>query len=55
MSNDIKLHQTESSKADTFIKTHIGKLISPPESWTRIEEIGPFESTEVEVSFPVTL
>lgn len=50
VSNDIKLHQTESSKADNFIKTHIGKLIFPPETYSRIEEVGPFESTDIEVS-----
>ena len=50
VSNSLKLHQTESTRADSFLKDHVGKLIFPPATYHRVEEVGPYESIEFEVS-----
>ena len=50
VSNDIKLHQTDSARADEIISRHIGKLMYPPATPERLAEFGPFESREFEVS-----
>lgn len=44
ISNEIKLHPTDSLKADEFIQKHIGSLVFPPASMARLEELSPFES-----------
>lgn len=49
-SPSVKIHLTDSSKAQKFIETHIGKLIFPPENLERLEAIGPFESKDFEVT-----
>lgn len=38
-------------RANEVLEKHIGKLVFPPESAERLAALGPFESTEVEVSF----
>jgi len=50
VSNDIKLHPTDTSNADEFIKKHAGTLLTPPLGGPeRIEEIGEFEYHDVEI------
>eukprot|EP01039_Chlorochromonas_danica_P003222 gene3222-3528_t len=49
-SPSVKIHLTDSSKAEKFIETHIGKLIFPPENMERLEAIGPFEAKDFEVT-----
>lgn len=49
VSNEIKIHKTRIEKADNFIQTHMGKLIFPPESYERYEQLGPYESTIFDV------
>ena len=49
MSNEVKLHPTDITKASSFLEQHAGKLISPPESFERVQELGLFESHEFQV------
>jgi len=52
ISNDVKLHPTDSSKAMEFIEKHAGQLLTPPlgpVDGRRIHEIGEFESQTVEI------
>lgn len=51
VSNDIKLHPTDSTKADNFTEAHVGTILTPPlEPGTkRMEEIGEFEYHEIEI------
>jgi len=50
VSNDIKLHPTDTSNADEFIKKHAGTLLTPPLGGPeRIAEIGEFEYHDVEI------
>lgn len=51
VANEIKLHLTSSSKADDFISSHVGKLLTPPlePGQARLEEIGEFEYHEIEI------
>eukprot|EP00607_Mallomonas_marina_P009597 CAMPEP_0182420974 /NCGR_PEP_ID=MMETSP1167-20130531/6111_1 /TAXON_ID=2988 /ORGANISM="Mallomonas Sp, Strain CCMP3275" /LENGTH=269 /DNA_ID=CAMNT_0024597601 /DNA_START=627 /DNA_END=1436 /DNA_ORIENTATION=- len=44
ISNEVKLHPTDSEKAEEFLLKHAGQLISPPSSVERLKEIGPTES-----------
>eukprot|EP01035_Chromulina_nebulosa_P019313 gene19313-25175_t len=41
ISNEIKLHPTDSTKAESFLEKHIGELIYPPDSLERLKELGP--------------
>lgn len=51
VANDIKLHPTDSSRADEFRQKHSGGLLTPPlePGAERLEEIGEFESHVVEI------
>jgi hypothetical protein len=49
VSSDVKLHPTDSAKADDFITRHVGQLIAPPATLERYEEIGPYVSQDIEV------
>ena len=51
VSNDIKLHPTDSSKADEFTTKHVGELLSPPlqPGVERMKQIGEFEHHEIEI------
>lgn len=51
VSNDIKLHLTDSSKADEFIEKHIGESLSPPLSpgLQRMQQIGEWESHDLSI------
>lgn len=51
VANDIKLHPTDSSRADAFAAKHAGTLLTPPlESGPkRMEEIGEFDSHVIDV------
>ena len=50
VSNEIKLHPTDSLKADEFLQKHIGTLVFPPSSMERLQELSPFESKYFSVS-----
>lgn len=49
VSNEVKLHLTDHTRADDFLAAHIGKLIFPPASKERFDELGPFVETIVEL------
>mmetsp|Transcript_10158 Transcript_10158/g.11257 ORF Transcript_10158/g.11257 Transcript_10158/m.11257 type:complete len:748 (-) Transcript_10158:47-2290(-) len=51
ISNDVKLHPTDSSKADEFVAKHAGGMLTPPlePGPKRLEEIGEFESHDFEI------
>jgi hypothetical protein len=51
VANDIKLHPTDSNKADEFRQKHVGAILTPPldPGPERLEEIGEFESHVVEI------
>jgi hypothetical protein len=51
VANDIKLHPTDTSRADEFIKKHAGTMLTPPlePGPERMAEIGEFESHEVSI------
>ena len=51
VANDIKLHPTDSSRADEFIQKHAGEMLTPPlpPGPERIAELGEFESHVVEI------
>ncbi|KAL9180348.1 hypothetical protein ACHAXT_008318 [Thalassiosira profunda] len=51
VANDIKLHPTDSERADDFVAKHVGTLLTPPlePGPERLEEIGEFEYHEIEV------
>ena len=49
VSNNIKLHPTDATRASEFAEKHIGNLIFPPSTVERLAELGPFESKEFEI------
>lgn len=51
VANEIKLHPTDSSRADEFRQNHAGGMLTPPlePGPERLEEIGEFESHVVEI------
>jgi len=51
VSNDIKLHPTDSSKADEFVEKHAGKFLTPPlePGSERMQQIGEFEHHDIEI------
>lgn len=51
VSNDIKLHPTDSSKAEEFVEKHAGKFLTPPlePGFERIQQIGEFEHHDVDI------
>jgi len=51
VSNEIKLHPTKTDKADEFLQTHAGNMITPPldPGPERMEQIGEFEHHDIEV------
>jgi hypothetical protein len=51
VANEIKLHPTDSSRADEFRQKHAGEMLTPPlePGPERLEEIGEFESHVVEI------
>lgn len=51
VSNDIKLHPTDSSKADQFVEKHAGTFLTPPlePGLERMEQIGEFEHHDIEI------
>eukprot|EP01042_Synura_sphagnicola_P001100 gene1100-1238_t len=49
VSNEIRLHPTDAARADEFIKKHTGKLVFPPDTFERVEELGPYETIEFEI------
>jgi hypothetical protein len=50
VANGIKLHPTDSSKADEFIKKNIGEMLVPPlGGLERLDQLGEFESHIIDV------
>jgi hypothetical protein len=51
VSNDIKLHPTDSSRADEFIAKHVGEVLTPPlaPGPERMEQIGEFEDHIIDI------
>lgn len=51
IANDVKLHPTDSGKADDFIAKHAGKILTPPlePGSQRMEQIGEFEEHEIAI------
>lgn len=51
VANEIKLHPTDSAKADEFIEKHAGSILTPPlePGAERMAEIGEFEEHVVEI------
>jgi 30S ribosome assembly GTPase len=49
LSNEVKLHQTATERADEFLQKHVGDLVFPPFSAERVAEIGPLVPRELEV------
>ena len=51
VSNEIKLHPTDATKADDFIAKHAGEMLTPPlaPGPERMEQIGEFESHTVDI------
>ncbi len=51
VANDIKLHPTDSSRADDFIRNHAGELLTPPlaPGPERMAEIGEFDSHVIDI------
>merc|ERR1711871_488854 len=49
VSNGIKLHPTDTSRIEEFSVKHAGSLIFPPSSPKRVDELGPYESLEIDV------
>lgn len=51
VANDIKLHPTDSSRADEFVKKHTGTILTPPlePGPERMAEIGEFDTHTIEL------
>lgn len=51
VANEIKLHPTDSEKADDFTTKHVGTLLKPPlePGVERMSEIGEFEYHEIDI------
>lgn len=51
VANDIKLHMTDSTRAEEFTAKHVGKMLTPPlePGPERMEEIGEFEYHEIDI------
>ena len=51
VANDIKLHPTDSSRAQSFAQKHTGTLLTPPlpPGRQRMEEIGEFDFHTIEI------
>ena len=50
VSNEVKLHPTDSSKAAEFVAKHVGTLLTPPSSPERLAEIGQQESFLLDIT-----
>jgi hypothetical protein len=44
VSNEVKLHPTDTERVPDFLAAHTGTLVSPPHSPTRRDELGPYDS-----------
>ncbi|KAL3811516.1 hypothetical protein ACHAXA_000420 [Cyclostephanos tholiformis] len=51
VANEIKLHMTDSARADEFTSNHVGKMLTPPlePGPERLEEIGEFEYHVIDI------
>ena len=50
ISNEVKLHPTDSARVEDFLNKHVGTLVTPPASPERLAELGPFEDHVFTVS-----
>lgn len=49
VANAIKLHPTDSSKADEVVRKHLGGMLTPPMNLERYEALGEFEHHEISI------
>ena len=49
VSNDVKLHQTATDRADEFLDKHIGDLVFPPFTQERRAEMGPWVARDFDI------
>jgi len=51
VANEIKLHCTDSSRADSFTEKHVGTMLTPPlaPGPERMKAIGEFDSNEIDI------
>ena len=51
VANEIKLHMTDSTRAEEFTAKHVGKMLTPPlePGPERMEELGEFEYHEIDI------
>eukprot|EP00624_Nannochloropsis_granulata_P001154 evm.model.NODE_1531_length_19035_cov_17.377516.6 len=49
VSNDVKLHQTGTDRADEFLEKHIGDLVFPPFTQERRAEMGPWVARDFDI------
>lgn len=49
ISNNVKLHPTDSAKAEEVLQRHTGTLVTPPYTYDRVTEIGPYETKTFEI------
>jgi hypothetical protein len=49
VANDIKLHPTDSARADEFIEKHAGGMLTPPLGEGRMAQLGEFDSHVVDI------
>ena len=52
MSNEVKLHPTDATRALEFVRKHAGGLVTPPASPERLEELGPFKVGGIRMVYP---
>eukprot|EP00871_Galdieria_phlegrea_P001379 jgi/Galph1/2241/GphlegSOOS_G872.1 len=48
-SNEIKVHPSDSKKAEELLETHAGGMLKPPSSWRRLKELGAWKAKEFEL------
>jgi hypothetical protein len=49
VANDIKLHPTDSARADEFVQNHVGGMLTPPLGSERMKQIGEFDSHIIDI------
>jgi len=51
VANDIKLHPTDSSRADDFVERHVGGILTPPFLPTkeRLQKLGEFDDHVIDI------
>jgi ribosome biogenesis GTPase A len=49
LANAVQIHPTDLAKVDDVLLKHAGELLTPPDSYERLEELGPFDETTYEI------